>query len=227
MSLHFLCRNGRHDLCRKYEQHCDCSCHRIENFYISSRYKDLVKQLDEDYKNKVNVKDKKKMNIYSFPLTKCSRTIWCGRDGKRERVIDMAIPHLKNVYAKLIRSGWQECVKYTYPPYPGYYASAGSNPDMNIRHMNKTLAFLREMCPTWNEIVRVMNLGDRNLCMLDGTPKHYSVTEKGVLETISFEIPPIYNELYNGEWSKPKAKLNNGKLFTDSDGKQYLLFPVE
>lgn len=212
-------------------------------------YKDPF-TITKEHKDK---KDKMKMNIYSFPLTRCSKNIWCGRDGKQVRVSEMVTPYLKNVYAKLLRSAWQHCEnqdtinKISIYSYPGRYEF---HTDPNIARMNRSLAFLREFCPTWDRIAAEMYA--RNLALSDGTPISYSVSYDRQLSI--YYDKRKYTSFCGMDWSvsetakfsggsagagktersknveaviADKIKLTNGKLFTDTDGRQYLLFPIE
>lgn len=184
----------------------------------------------------------KQMDIYSFPLNKCSKNIWCTARGQLIPVNKLALPHFENVYDKLMRSAWhivgeqsrisKVCSDLAYE---GRY---------HPYRMDRTVSFLNEFCPSWHVIVkRAMREGIGDVV---GKPYKWDDIHGVLSITIPRKEKALYEQLKDAEWTtagagksetkvygineavwKDKVKLTNGKIMTDSSGNQYLLFPVE
>lgn len=199
----------------------------------SGKRRMLLKQIRDKVYKELN----KPMNIYSFPLTRCSRNIWCTRDGKMIPVNKLPLPHFENIYDKLMRSAWHIVGEQSrVDKVCGYLAYEGRYGLMRIQ---RTVYFLKEFCPSWSAIVtRAYKEG---ICDLAGIPASYNDINDDLQITIPRRHKIAMEKLREGSWDlgqdkagfkmdavvNDKIKMTNGKLMTDSSGKQYLLFPIE
>jgi hypothetical protein len=136
--------------------------------------------MDAELTNTIR-KAEKKMNIYSFPLTRCSKNIWATRDGKMIPVNKLPLPHFENVYDKLMRSAW-----YIVGSQDRIYKVCG---DLNyvgrfdFDRLGRTVKFLHEFCPSWHAIA-VRAFGE-NISYIDGRP----ITWNDIGEQLQITIP--------------------------------------